>query len=47
MSNNHRGTLRWLIAITAFNVSIVLAGSAQASVARFTPLQQQIETLRR
>ena len=47
MSNNHRGTLRWFIAIAAFNISMVLAGSAQASVAPFTPLQQQIETLRK
>jgi CubicO group peptidase (beta-lactamase class C family) len=47
MTRNHRGTLRWFIAIAAFNVSMVLAGSAQASVAPFTPLQQQIETLRK
>ena len=47
MIRKHRGTLRWFIAITAFNVSMVLAGSAQASVAPFTPLQQQIETLRK
>ena len=47
MSNNHRGTMRWFIAIAAFNVSMVLAGSAHASVAPFTPLQQQIETLRK
>ena len=47
MIRKHRGTLRWFIAIAAFNVSMVLAGSAQASVAPFTPLQQQIETLRK
>ena len=47
MTRKHRGRLRWLIAFTAFNVSMVLAGSAQASVAPFTPLQQQIETLRK
>ena len=39
--------MRWFIAIAAFNISMVLAGSAQASVAPFTPLQQQIETLRK
>ena len=47
MIRKHRGTLRWFIAIAAFNVSMVLAGAAQASVAPFTPLQQQIETLRK
>ena len=47
MTRKHRGTLRWLIAFTAFNVSMVLAGASQASVAPFTPLQQQIETLRK